>query len=486
MTSALPKEQLPKPRRVLGALWRAAQRVERAIDRATRALNPYDVSRLRDNGLEPILLAESEIKRNTIRWTFIALGAFMVWAVVAPLDAGVNVTGTVVVKGHRKAVQHPNGGVIQAVLTKEGATVKQGEVLLKVNPLSSEAELSGVEMEYFTALAAESRLLSEQGAQPQIRWIDELEITASIDPRLQEAKQLQQKIFESRRSELANQQNILREQVAGLEKQVKELEQVLAVRKEQLQSLTAEVESNKALAAEGFVPLSRANEIERTRSDLIASISSVASELSKTRSAIAGSRLQLLQVVSTYRKDVDTQLADVQKNRKGLSGRVDSLRFTRELAEVRAPVAGVVVGMKVNTVGGVIKGGDLLMEIVPVQERLVIQAQVPPALIDKVHVKLDADLRFTAFNVNRTPVIPGTVTLVGADRVSQPSAATGRPEEFYLAEIEITAPGRELMRGLTVQPGMPVDVIIKTGERSFMSYLLKPLTDRFARAFHED
>ena len=152
----------------------------------------------------------------------------------------------------------------------------------------------------------------------------------------------------------------------------------------------------------------------------------------------------------------------------------------RDMAAVRAPVSGSVVGLKVFTVGGVITAGQVLMEVVPKDETFVVNAEIPASIIDKVRVGMTTDLRFTSFNQTTTPVVPGRVKVVGADK--EPTQNTNK-EEFYLGQVEVTAEGFEKLAGLQLQPGMTVDVIVKSGERTFMSYLLKPLTDRFAVAF---
>jgi protease secretion system membrane fusion protein len=162
-----------------------------------------------------------------------------------------------------------------------------------------------------------------------------------------------------------------------------------------------------------------------------------------------------------------------------MSSRLDSAKFDRELTEVRAPVSGSIVGLKVFTEGGVVTAAMVLMEVVPIDESLIVQAKIPASIIDKVRVGMLTDMRFTAFNQSTTPTIPGIVTLVGADKEN----TENKEGDFYLAQVETTKEGLDLLGSLKVQPGMPVDVVIKSGERSFMSYLLKPLTDQAARAF---
>jgi len=166
-----------------------------------------------------------------------------------------------------------------------------------------------------------------------------------------------------------------------------------------------------------------------------------------------------------------------------MRAKVESLRFDQSLSNLKAPTNGTVVGLKAHTVGGVITAGQVLMEIVPTEQTLIAEAAVPPHLIDKVSVGMSADLRFSAFNSITTPVVPGVVKLIGADRL--PPQPPQFPDEYYLIQVETTDAARQILKGKNILPGMPVEVIVKAGQRSFFSYLLKPLSDRFARSFKE-
>jgi protease secretion system membrane fusion protein len=208
------------------------------------------------------------------------------------------------------------------------------------------------------------------------------------------------------------------------------------------------------------------------------SISTALAESSKLRSQIA-------QTWTAHLREIENDLAELQKSRGGLSKGLQVARFEKGLSEIRAPVSGTVVGLKVFTVGGVIQAGQVLAEIVPTGGALVVEAEIPPKLIDKVSVGLEADLRFVAFNQSTTPVIEGRVSLVGVDLLVTQGNSQGKLPEYYLVRVETTAVGAKQLGKLRLQPGMPVDVIIKTGERTFMSYLLKPLTDKLARAFKD-
>lgn len=447
--------------------------------------NPYDPKRLKakGDGIEPVLLEESEVRRSAVRVVVIAFIGFFVWATVAPLDSGVVITGNVTVSGNRKAVQHPTGGVVQDLLVREGSQVKQGDVVLKVNPLDSEANLTGAELQYINLLATESRLLSERTGAAAIRWKPELEAFGANDTRLAEAKLVQLQLFSSRRQELDSQQRILREQLSGQQAQAESLVKVAQEKKNQLELVEREARNTVQLAKEGYVPESRANEVLRSQSSLQSDMANLIAEASRTRASMSSTSLQMAQQRTTFLKDIDNQLSELQKNREAYMTRMESLKFARNLTEVKAPVSGTVVGLKVNTVGGVITASQVLMEILPEEGNLIIEAQVPPTSIDKVHVGLEADVRFSAFNQRNTPVVPGVIKLVGADKQKDPS---GGANDFYLAQIETTKEGLQLLGHHKIQPGMPAEVIVKTGERSFLTYLLKPLSDRFARSFKED
>lgn len=429
--------------------------------------NPYDPDKLppAPDGLEPIRLEESHTRRNAVRFIMAAFVAFLVWAAVAPLDAGVVVSGSVTVSGSRKSVQPLSGGVVTGILVREGARVKQGDVLVTINPLNSEANLVTASSQLVTLLATESRLLAER-ADREIRWDPELEKRA-LEPSVAEAKFIQEQLLRSRRGEFESRRQALESSIASLNR-------VISETRVQLDLVAQETESTIQLAKEGYVPESRANEMRRARSSLEAQMARLTAELS-------ASRQNLAQLRATRLAEIGRELSEIQKNRESMEVREQSLGFERSLTEIKAPVSGVIVGMQVNTVGGVINAGQVLMEVLPEEASLIIRAEVPPNLIDKVRVGLEADMRFSAFNQNTTPVIPGVVRLVGADKITKPEGG----EPFFLAQIATTDEGLKLLEGKRIQPGMPVEVVIKTGERTFLNYLLKPLTDRTAVAFKD-
>jgi protease secretion system membrane fusion protein len=447
-----------------------------------KSFNPYIPEDLKKDGMEPVRIEESQVKRQSGKVVMVAFTIFVVWAVTAPLDQGVVVMGTVVVQGSRKAVQHPSGGVVLEILVKEGDEVLEGDVVLKINPLNVDANLLQAENEFINALATYSRLLAERLDQKTITWDTEL-LAMSKKAQVKEAMILQSALFSSRRLEFAGQRDILLRQALGLREQLQDKQKILVLRESQIGAITEDAQSMRLLASDGFVPRTNANNAERSSVDAQIGLTSLQAEMSTIKTSLASNELELSKIKSAFNRQVDTELNEAQKSKEGLRAKVLSLRFDQSLSNVRAPTSGVVVALKAHTVGGVISGGQVLMEIVPKEQKLIVEAAVPPQMIDKVSIGMLTDLRFTAFNTLTTPVIPGVVKLVGADRL--PPLPPLFPQEYFLAQIETTSEGQKLLREKSILAGMPVEVVVKSGERTFVSYLLKPLTDRFAAAFKD-
>ena len=406
-----------------------------------KAWNPYHPDVIQYRPMAPVHVEESHIRRTAAKIVIVAFLLFVIWASFAPIDQGVNGQGTVVVSGYRKALQHPTGGVVQDILVKEGDVVKEGDILIRINPLQAQADLSAIELQYINALVSEARLNAERKGEVKITWPAELDRWGN-DPKVKEAKQIQQKLFDTRRTEIVA---------------------VINGRRAQLATLVSEAANNAALAQEGYVSKAQSNQIMRSKVD---------------------AELQLNQLQAAYYKDIDGQLATIQQTRDALRDKLEAVSFNRDLTSIRAPVSGTVIGLKLNTKGGTVPAGQVLGEIVPSESALVVDAKVPPTIIDRVAVGESADLRFTTFNANSTPVITGTVILVNPDKITAGPGEQGG--DYYLAKVEASKEGLVELGNLKILAGMPVDVIFKTGERTFLSYLLKSITDRTARAFKDN
>jgi protease secretion system membrane fusion protein len=415
-------------------------------------------------------------------WIVLAgVGGFILWAMFAPLDKGVPVNGTVSVSGNRKVVQHQSGGTIDEILVKEGDVVKAGEPLVKMNDVQARANAEMTRVQYFTARAAEARLIAERDGKKALAFPPELDSEAK-DARVANVMALQSQLFFSRQSSLQNEMGAIEENIAGLKVQSQSLQEVLQSQKQQAQLLKEQLEGMRDLAKDGYVARNRLLELERTYAQVNGGVSETVGNIGRIQRQIAELTLRRAQRQQDYQKEVRTQLSDVQKEAEALENRLKGLDFELSNVLVKAPVDGTVVAMNVFTKGGVVSPGFRLMDLVPSDDPLVIEGQVPVNLIDKVHKDLPVELVFTAFNQNQTPHIPGVVTQVSADRLVDEK--TGVP--YYKMRAQVTDQGKKMLAHLQVRPGMPVEVFVRTGERTLMSYLLKPVFDRAKSALTEE
>jgi membrane fusion protein, protease secretion system len=411
----------------------------------------------------------------------LGMGGFLVWATYAPLDKGVPLSATVTVSGNKKAVQHLIGGTVESILVKEGDTVKAGDVLVRMNAVQVKVNAELARGQYISARTTEARLMAERDDKKAIVFPPML-ASLKDDPRIASHISLQQQLFSSRQNAIFNELAAVDENMAGLKQQNKGLEESREGKKQQLVLLKEQLNGTRDLANEGFVPRNRLLELERTYSQLNTAISEDSSSIERVLRQIAELKLRRMQRKQEYQKEVRTQLAEVQKEAEGLANRLTGLDYDLGNALVRSPADGVVAAMNVFTHGGVIAPGFRMMDIVPIDEPLIVDGQLPVHLVDKVHPNLKVELMFTAFNQNLTPHIPGIVTQVSADRLVDEKS--GMP--YYALRAKVAPEGMKLLANLQVRPGMPVDLFIKTGERTMMNYLLKPVFDHLKMSMTEE
>jgi membrane fusion protein, protease secretion system len=415
-------------------------------------------------------------------WIVIAgVGGFLLWASYAPLDKGVPLSGTVTVATNKKAVQHLTGGTVETILVKEGDQVKAGDVLVRMNSVQVKVNADMARVQYFSARATEARLTAERDGQKSIVFPPKL-VEFKNDPRITSNMALQQQLFSSRQSAIQSELAALDENIAGLIVQNKGLEESRDGKKQQLALLKEQLDGIRDLANEGYVPRNRLLELERTYAQLSTAISEDISNIGRGLRQISEFKLRRIQRQQEYQKEVRTQLSETQKEADSLANRLTGLDYDLDNVLVKSPADGIIVAMNVFTHGGVIAPGFRMMDIVPSDDPLIVDGQLPVHLIDKVQPNLKVDLMFTAFNQNITPHVPGIVTHVSADRLVEEK--TGQP--YYTLKVKVAPEGMKLVSKLQIRPGMPVDLFIKTGERTMMNYLLKPIFDHFKMALTEE
>ncbi|WP_166362869.1 HlyD family type I secretion periplasmic adaptor subunit [Pseudomonas akapageensis] len=415
-------------------------------------------------------------------WLVLAgFGGFLLWSWLAPLDAGVVATGTVKVTSNRKAVQHLSGGTVEAILVREGDVVKKGQEVVRLDSLRAVAEQGAVSAQYIVSKTVENRLEAERDGLDVVNFDPELLKRFGDDHRLVAAMDLQQRLLDTRRAGLAGEISILEENLAASQVQLKGLQQVYGARASQINFLNQELQGTRVLAAEGYVPRNRLLELERSNADLSAGQAENLNNIARTRSQATEIKLRILQRQHDYLKEVESQLTDTAKENTTLADRLRALDYEVTHTVIRSPIDGMVQSLSIATVGGIIQPGFKIMEIVPVNEPLQVDAMIPVQAIDKMVAGLDVDISFPAFNHAQTPNIPGRVKTISADRLMDEESK----QPFYLAQVEVTPDGMSLLGSNHIRPGMPASVTIKTGERNMMSYLLKPMLDRVDSSFKE-
>lgn len=409
----------------------------------------------------------------------LGLGGFLLWAAFAPLDNGVPMPGVVMVTGNRQAVEHQAGGIIAALNVREGQRVKAGEVLIRLDPTRVGAETQSVEIQLATAQAKEARLLAERDGLAVPAFPAELEKSADVD--VAGAVALQRQLFASRRAALQGELMGIEQSLAGQRALVAGLESSLGDKRAQLVAINEQTGNLRQLAAEGYIPRNRLLETERLRASIQSDISRDLGSIGQARGQAAELQSRIYQRRQAWQQEVRGELADTRLEAQSLAAKRDAARFDLAYSEMRAPASGRVVGLAAHTVGGVVQPGQRVMEIVPDAAPLIVEGHLPVASVDKVHGGLPVDLLFTAFDRSATPRLLGEVEQVSADRLEDEKS--GQP--FYRVRIRVGADelARLKLGDQPLRAGMPVEVFVRTGERTLLNYLFKPLIDRLRTAW---
>lgn len=411
----------------------------------------------------------------------VALGGFGFWAAVAPIDSAAVAPGVVTVESARKTVQHLEGGIVSEILVREGDKVEPGAILLRLDDTEARAQLEIVRSKFLALRAEEARLMAERDELAAIQFPEDL-LEEGSDPRVTEALSGQRRVFQARRQAMTGEVAVLEQRVDQLEQQIEGLEALVQSKERRIALHQEEIDGLLKLFDKGLGDKSRLRESERLVAELEGERAEHQSAIAAARIQIGETELQIVQVNRHFMSEVVEELRRVQTELSDLRERIRALGNTLARTEVRAPVGGDVVAMKIHTVGGVLRPGDAILDVIPQGEPLIVEAQVQPNDIDRVFPGLEANIRFSAFSATTTPEVPGTVLTVSADRLTDQQS--GMP--YFLARIQVTPEGMDALRGLTLLPGMPADVMIKTGERTFFEYLMRPIVDRIVLSFRED
>lgn len=413
--------------------------------------------------------------------SLLVLTALGVWAALAPIDEGVPAPGTVVVDSKRKPVQHPSGGIVQKVLVSEGMQVSEGQPLYLLDDVAARASHEEVRQRYLGLRAMEARLQAERDGSAAMTPHPDLQ-AALADPAIQIQWLTQQQLLANRRAALQAELDGIEQGIQGQRAALQSFRGMLESRQGQLALLEDELGHTRGLVAEGYAPRNRQLELERQAAELRATLADLNGNIERARRSIAEFEQRARQRQQEYRKEVAGQQAEVLREVQGGAAKLAALRDELGRTAVRAPASGQVVGLTVQGVGAVIQPAQKLADVVPAGESLLLEVHVPPHVIDRVHEHQAVDVRFSGFAHTPQLVVAGEVKSVSADSITDPATQ----QTYYLARVVLTPEGRNALGRREMQPGMPAEVLLRTGERSFLAYFLQPLLRRVAASMTEE
>lgn len=411
---------------------------------------------------------------------FVSFGIFGVWAFLAPMDSSALAPGIVVVKSYRKTVQHLDGGIVAQILVKDGDLVKEGQPLLVLDDAQIKAQLEIARAQHITLAAQVARLSAERDQLKHIAYPKLLDNAS--DPRTTEAKSAENNAFKSRKSAYEGEIAILNQRISQISSKIKGLQGQVENKKRLTTSYAEETHDLKELLAEGFADKQRLRDVERNHALQSGEIAQLNAETATNQMLASETRLQILQVQKQFQEEVADKLSVAQAQLNDAAERLTAGQDKQGRIVIKAPASGMVLGLTVHNESSVIAPGLPILDIVPQDAELIIEAQVSPMDIDRVVIGLQAEVRFSAFKQSKTPKMTGRVIDLSADHLTE--ERTGNA--YYQARVELTPESRKELGDLQLLPGMPAEVLINTGERTLFEYLAQPASNAFARALIED
>jgi len=418
----------------------------------------------------------------SIRNMFVAVAILAgAWIALAPLDEGVPAGAQVVVDTRPKPIQHQQGGVVLDILVGEGDRVRAGQTLLRMDTAATAAVHESVRQRYYALRAAQGRLQAERNGLARISWHTDLQ-PAAPNPLAQVHMDNQSALLASRRQALDAELRGLTDSQQAQQATLASATAMLASRQQQLGWLREELDNTRPLVQEGYAPRNRLLELQRQLAEADAMIAELKGQRERSQSGLAEIGQRRLQRQSEFQRDVHLQLSEVLRDVDAEAQRLRAAEQDMQRTEIRSPVDGHVIGLAVQSPGSVVQPAQKLMDIVPQDEGLLIEARVPPHLADRIRNGQAVDVRFAAFAHTPQLVVQGEVVSVSADAMQDPQAQTS----FFLARVSLTAQALEVLGERRLIPGLPAEVVFKTGERTLLAYWLHPLSKRLAESMKEE
>lgn len=408
------------------------------------------------------------------------------WAATTHLAGAVIAGGTIVVESSVKKVQHFSGGIVGEILVREGSEVEAGELLIRLDDTLTRANLGVVQSQLDVFVAREARLLAERDGDDEVRFPPPL-LARRSEANVESAVSGEAKLFLARRDARKGQRSQLQERVAQTQQEIRGLTAQQEAKESEIKFIGEELSGVSTLYKQNLVTIVRYMQLQRDQARLQGERGQLVAEIARSRGKVAETELQILQLEQDFRTEVLKDLRESQGRIAELQERVNAALDELKRIDIRAPQAGVVYQLAVHTVGGVIGRGETIMQVVPKADALLVEAKIAPQDIDQVAIGAPVHVRVLAGNRRTTPDLDGKVAVLGPDltREQQPNAMGGTNQPYYLARIALAAGEVKRLDDLQLVPGMPVEVYIRTHDRTPLDYLLKPLHEQIARTFRE-
>ena len=423
---------------------------------------------------------ESDRKTRLMGYWVVAIvfGGFGLWAAVAPLESAARGQGTVQVDGNRKPIQHYEGGIVSEIFVASGDYVAVGQPLIQLDTTQAQAEQRIIEGRAWAKAALVARLVSERDGNSKVVFSPDL--LAQEDERARAAIANESALFVARRADRLGEIAVLNQRIAQLRNQIEGTSAVIDAKKQISKSLQVERSELAQLLEEGYVDKQRIRQLERSLAETLGELADLDAQVAAAKVAIEETELQILQLDKRFKTKVVDALTAAQEELYDMQQRLLAINDRLQRTLLSAPATGYVLGLKPNVVGAVVVPGEELMAIVPDVEKLMIDAKMSPMDIDRIRIGQEAEVRFAVFKDAYT--ITGELVKVSAD--SLVDEATG--QAYFEAKVELLEDDLVLLGEYQLVPGMPADVLVKTGNRTLLGYLTSPLQRMFENSLIED
>jgi HlyD family secretion protein len=470
--------------------------VGRAIIRGSSALSTGVTFLLSPGASEEDLVPDDTLTQRTgrgyerelrtgLRFLIVAVVLGGGWMTFVPLAGAVVVPGNLVVQSSVKAIQHPTGGVIAEIKVDNGKHVAAGDLLVRLDPTQTQAGLQATSKQLDEQRAKIARLTAERDGLDQPEFPPELTSRMNEDS-VRAVIASENALFKARQSTTKSQKDLLQGRIAQYTDEIAGMQSQSDSKTKQIDLINSELSGVQELYDKRLVPLTRLTSLQREAARIDGERGQMTSSIAETKSKIGEAQLQIVKTDQDFRSEVVKDLGETQGKEGELSEKLVAARDQLNRIEMRAPTSGVIHQLQVHTIGGVVKAGETIMEIVPDSDELQVEAHVQPKDIDHVHMGQDAFVRFSAFNQRTTPQLTGQVAFVSADTTVDQHNPNGQAAAFYTVRVVMSEEERRRLGDVQLIPGMQAEGFMQTGKRTMMSFLMKPIMEQLKRAFVEE